>query len=127
MFQGRTLIPMLPAGDLERAKSFYADKLDMKPVDDRGLLRYECGDSWFGVYPSAYANTNQATAAAWEVDDIEGLVTGLKGRGVEFQNFEADGAHMVNSILTSPDGTRAAWFFDSEGNILGIFEGADTT
>jgi len=27
---------------------------------------------------------------------------------------------MANSILTAPDGFRAAWFFDSEGNIIGL-------
>ena len=122
MFEGNTLVPMLPASDIERAKMFYADKLDMKPTSDEGVLRYESGGSWFYVYPSEFAGSNKATAAAWEVDDIDGAVTALKSRGVEFQAFEYEGVTMENSILTAPGGERAAWFFDSEGNILGLLQ-----
>lgn len=123
MFAGRTLIPMLAASDLARAKAFYADKLDMKPADGpEGVLRYEYGDSHFLVYPSEFAGTNKATAAMWEVDNLESTVTALKERGVRFQEFEMEGVSMDDSILTSPDGIRAAWFFDSEDNILGLVE-----
>lgn len=126
MFAGRTLIPMLAASDLERARAFYADKLDLKPADGPdGVLRYECGDSYFFVYPSEFAGTNKATCAMWEVDDLDGTVTALKERGVRFQDFEIEGATMENSILASPDGIRAAWFFDSEDNILGLTETMD--
>lgn len=121
MFADVTLIPSLPASDIARAKEFYLDKLGLKPTnEEEEALRYEAGDSWFLVYPSAFAGTNQATAAAWEVDDLDHTVSTLKGRGVEFQEFELDGMKMENSILTSPTGSRVAWFVDSEGNILGI-------
>ena len=122
MFQGKTLIPNLPASDLERAKAWYREKLDLKPVDnaDDGGVRYEAGDSWFLLYPSAFAGTNKATAAAWEVDDIDAVVTELKSRGVEFVEFELDGMTMENSILSSPTGNRIAWFTDSEDNILAV-------
>lgn len=121
MFEGNVLVPMLPAADIDRARSFYADKMGMTPtsvVD--GDLRYESASGWFVVYPSGSAGTNQATAATWQVDDIDGAVTELKSRGVEFQDFEIEGMVMENSILTSPAGSRAAWFFDSERNILGL-------
>ena len=122
MFEGTTLVPMLPAADIERAKRFYSDKLDLKPTSDEDVLRYEAGGSWFYVYPSEFAGTNKATAAAWEVNDIAAVVTELKSRGVEFQEFEIDDMPMENSILTSPTGNKAAWFFDSEGNIIGLLE-----
>ena len=122
MFQGKTLIPNLPASDMERAQAWYLEKLGLKPVDDGdgGAARYEAGHSWFMLYPSAFAGTNKATAAAWEVDDIDGVVTELKSRGVEFQEFELEGMTMENSILSSPTGNRIAWFNDSEGNILAV-------
>lgn len=122
MLGTRPLIPMLPAADVERAKRFYADKLDLKPTSDEGLLTYEAGGSRFFVYPSEFAGTNRATAAMWEVDDIDGVVTMLKERGAEFQEFEVDGMDFENSILTAPGGERAAWFLDSEGNILGLVQ-----
>jgi catechol 2,3-dioxygenase-like lactoylglutathione lyase family enzyme len=119
-------MPSLPASDINRAKAFYRDKLGLKPVEETadGGARYEAGDSHFMVYPSAFAGTNKATAAAWEVDDLEETVTALKASGVEFQEFELEGMTMENSMLTAPDGTRAAWFFDSEDNIIGLIQPA---
>lgn len=126
MLEGKTLVAMLPAADLERAKQFYADKLDLKPtMDEGGAVRYEAGDTWFYLYQSEFAGTNQATAAVWEVDDIHGAVATLKDRGVEFQDFEIEGLTMDNSILTSPTGNKAAWFYDSERNILGLLQRPD--
>ncbi|MDH3307623.1 MAG: VOC family protein [Acidimicrobiia bacterium] len=122
MFADRPLIPTLPAADIERAKAFYLDKLGLKPVEGEydGGARFEVGGSWFLLYPSAFAGTNQATAAAWEVEDLEGTVTQLKSRGVQFQEFEMYDIKMENSILSDPDGRRAAWMVDSEGNIIGL-------
>lgn len=125
MFAGKTLLPMLPASDIDRARSFYADKLGFEPADDAdGVLRYESGGSSFIVYSSEYAGTNQATGAMWEVDDLDAVVAMLKSRDVEFQEFAFDGMEMSNSVLTSPTGTKAAWLYDSERNILGLVEQA---
>lgn len=126
MFADRTLIPALPASDMERAKMFYLDTFGLKPTEeDAEGARYETGESWFLVYPSAFAGTNQATAAAWEVDDLPDTVTRLKARGVEFQEFELEGMPMVDSIVTAPGGTHAAWMVDSEGNIICLTHRAD--
>jgi hypothetical protein len=57
------------------------------------------------------------------VDDIEAGAAGLRGRGVVFEDYEG----AVNGIMdiegnypSKGHGERAAWFRDSEGNILGI-------
>jgi catechol 2,3-dioxygenase-like lactoylglutathione lyase family enzyme len=40
----------LPAQDLERARAFYAEKLGLKPTEERpGGLRYRCGNGWFSL------------------------------------------------------------------------------
>ena len=127
MFENTPLGATLPASDIERAKTFYRDKLGLKPIEDNdegGGVMYETGGARFLVYPSEFAGTNKATAAAWEVDDLDGAVNELKGRGVSFQEFDMDDMTMQNSILEAPDGTRAAWFTDSEGNIIGLFRPA---
>jgi catechol 2,3-dioxygenase-like lactoylglutathione lyase family enzyme len=114
-------MPTLPASDIDRAVAFYRDTLGLTPTEDEaGGVRFEAGGSWFLVYPSQYAGTNKATAAGWEVDDLDGAVAELKGKGVTFQEFEMEGMKMENSILTAPDGMRAAWFEDTEGNIIGL-------
>jgi hypothetical protein len=65
---------------------------------------------------------------AWEVDDIEATVAQLKARGVVFEEYDLPGLTTVDGLAEIPDnypskggvGERAAWFKDSEGNLLAI-------
>ena len=64
----------------------------------------------------------------WKVDDIEAAVAELRARGVEFLEYDLPGMKTVNGIAdidgTYPSdggiGERAAWFHDSEGNLIGL-------
>ncbi len=126
MLDKYSLEASLPASDFQRAKDFYRDKLGLKPTEEMGEggAFYQTGSSRFLLYPSAFAGTNQATAAAWEVDDIEAVVAGLRKNGVEFQEYDFDELKTVDGIAALPEGQKAAWFTDSEGNILGLFQPA---
>jgi catechol 2,3-dioxygenase-like lactoylglutathione lyase family enzyme len=113
----------LPASDLERAKAWYASVLQLEPVDttEDGSAWYETGGTRFLLYYSRFAGTNQATAAAVGVDDVEATVAALKSRGAVFEDYDfGEEFRTVDGILTSPDGRKMAWLKDSEGNILGI-------
>ncbi len=118
----------LPAQDLQRARAFYAEKLGIEPVEERpGGLRYECGAGKFALFRSAGAASGDHTQMAWEVDDLDAVVTELKARGVVFEEFDVPGLRTVDGIADVPGnypsvgtGERAAWFRDSEGNLLGI-------
>lgn len=114
----------LPASDINRAKAFYRDKLGLKPTEETGDggAFYDTGGTRFLLYPSGFAGTNQATAAGWQVDDIEAVVAGLKADGVEFQDYDFDELKTVDGIATLDDGLKGAWFIDSEGNILSVFQ-----
>ncbi len=64
---------------------------------------------------------------AWEVDDIEAVVAELRRRGVEFETVDVPGLQTIDGIAevegnypSAGTGERAAWFRDSEGNLLGI-------
>jgi catechol 2,3-dioxygenase-like lactoylglutathione lyase family enzyme len=110
---------------MERAKAFYRDKLGLEPVQsDEGSARYQVGGTTFMVYPSEYSGTNKATAAGFAVADVEAAVAALRGRGVVFDDIEYAGMSSVDGVLTMPDGSKGAWFSDSEGNILGVFQEA---
>lgn len=117
----------VPASDIDRARSFYADSLGMKPKRENpdGGLYYEVAGTELLVYPSAYAGTNQATAVAIRVDDIAATVGELRGRNIEFHEYEFDGMATRDGIMDLPDGSRGAWFTDSEGNIVGLFQEID--
>jgi len=124
MFGNTPMHPVLAASDLERAKRWYAEKLGLEPVeeDEYGGLQYETGGSTFLVYLSQFAGTNQATAAGFRVDDFDAAVSTLRANGVEFEDVDfGELGASVAGVVTSPDGKdKAAWFKDSEGNILSL-------
>jgi len=47
------------------------------------------------------------------------VVADLKSRGVVFEEYDLPNFKTVNSIATTGP-VRAAWFEDSEGNLLGV-------
>lgn len=126
MFANTPLEPTLPASDFERAKRWYADKLGLQPkTDDEFGAQYETGGSGFLLYPSEYAGTNKATAAGFNVDDFDEVIEELRSRGVVFEEVDfGEMGKTVDGVITMPDGSsKAAWFKDSEGNILAVTSG----
>src|SRR5436190_9186960 len=119
----------LPAQDLDRARAFYAEKLGLEPTDERpGGVLYRCGRGEFALFESAGGPSGSHTQMAWEVDDIEATIAELKARGVVFEEYDLPGLTAVGGIVEVPGnypsedsvGERAAWFKDSEGNLLAI-------
>jgi len=124
MLSERRCAAMLPASDLERAKRWYADTLGFQPEsEDPDGVRYLAGDGTeFWVYPSQYAGSNQATAIGWTAKDLSAEMDELRSRGVTFEEYDIPGIKTVDGIAEFPNGERSAWFKDSEGNILALFE-----
>jgi catechol 2,3-dioxygenase-like lactoylglutathione lyase family enzyme len=119
----------LPAQDLDRAREFYAEKLGLEPADERpGGLLYRPAGGEFALFQSAGTSPGTFTQMAWEVDNIQATVAELKQRGVEFEQVDLPGLKTVDGIAEvagnypSKDSTgeRAAWFRDSEGNLIGV-------
>jgi hypothetical protein len=100
-----------------------SDKLGLAPVKEspggQGYW-YETGGAKFLVYPSEFAGTNRATAASFQVPNFDAVVGWLRGRGVAFEDLELGEFKTESGVLTLPDGGKAAWFKDSEGNTLAI-------
>jgi catechol 2,3-dioxygenase-like lactoylglutathione lyase family enzyme len=118
-----TLQAALPASDIDRAKAWYSEKLGVEPVETGpgGSLGYNVGGTQFGLYQSAFAGTNQATAAMLAVNDFDAARAEMLSRGVIFEEYDfGEDFRTVEGVLEGPDGERASWFKDSEGNILGI-------
>ena len=112
----------IPASDLMRAKQFYTEKLGLRaPEETPGGLVFQCKGSWFLLYPSGGAGTAKNTLGGWSTDNIEREVSDLRSRGVVFEDYDLPGLKTVNGIATMGP-NRAAWFKDSEGNILGIVQ-----
>jgi hypothetical protein len=65
---------------------------------------------------------------AWEVEDLQATVTELRRRGVVFEEYDLPGLKTVGGIAEvegnypskGGKGENAAWFRDSEGNLLAV-------
>ncbi len=122
MLSDFAVYPTLPAVDLERARRFYEDKLGFKPseVSDGGIM-YPVQTGWLFVYPSSFAGTNRATAAGFRVTNLLAVVADLKGKGITFEEYDMGDFKTENGIMKTPMGL-AAWFKDTEDNIIGLFQ-----
>jgi catechol 2,3-dioxygenase-like lactoylglutathione lyase family enzyme len=128
MLDSAKVAARLPAEDLKRARAFYSEKLGLEPVEEReGGLLYRVGTGEFALFESAGSSDGSFTQMAFEVEDIEAAVEELRGRGVVFEEYDFSGLTTVQAIAqiegnypSKGVGERAAWFRDSEGNMLGI-------
>ena len=123
MLQQSPMHPYIPAKDMKRARQFYEQKLGFKPKQEiAGGVVYEFGDhtSCF-MYPTPNAGTSEASQAFWQVNDVEREVTELKAKGVRFEEYDTPGMKTQDGIATA-GGAKAAWFKDSEGNIMALIQ-----
>lgn len=121
----RGAVATLPAADLDRARSFYQDVLgcEVGDFESDDSARIQVGESWVMLYPSQFAGTNQATAVGLGVEDVPATVAHLRGYGLVFEEYDFGEIKTEDSVMTLPDGSRGAWFKDTEGNIVGLFDG----
>jgi len=125
MLQHSPVVPYIPATDVARARRFYEEKVGLVPKEEiAGGVVYQCANgSWIFLYHSAGAGTSKASQAFWQVVDLESEVAELKRRGVRFEDYDSPGLRTVDGIATF-DGSKAAWFKDSEGNIMALIQSA---
>jgi hypothetical protein len=94
--------------------------LQQADVGDPGGVLYVCGGGTrLLVYQSGFAGTNQATAASWEVEDLEGEASALRSKGITFEQYDMPSVVREGDIHLLGD-LKAAWFKDPEGNILNL-------
>ena len=109
--------------DLARAKTWYEDKLGLRPeAEDVGGVWYRFGgDAWLYLYQTPSAGTAKNTVAGWTVTGIEAVMAELRGRGVVFEEYDFGEAKTVDGLM-DVGFARAAWFKDSEGNTFELSE-----
>ncbi len=119
MLEHSDVATRLPVQDLERARLFYAKKLGLEPIEERpGGLLYRCRSGSFALFISSGASSGNYTQMAED----------LRARGVVFEEYDLPGLKTVGGIAEVAGnypskggvGELAAWFKDSEGNLLGI-------
>lgn len=116
----------VPASDLDRARSFYADKLGLTPTDENpgGLMFRTNGGTTFFLYQTEYAGQAGHTIAQWHVGSVHDEVRDLKAKGLEFEHYDMPGVTWDGDVASMEGMGNAAWFKDSEGNIMCIDDAA---
>jgi catechol 2,3-dioxygenase-like lactoylglutathione lyase family enzyme len=117
-------IATIAVKDIQRARKFYEETLGLKALDSpqQGVVNYKTGKSKILVYTSQFAGTNKATAATWELGDVESVVRQLKSKGVNFEHYNFPGMTLKGDVHVSGS-MKAAWFKDPDGNILALVGG----
>lgn len=109
------------AHDLEKTANFYRDVFGIAKAFD-----FKRGEEWIGFYldlgartfievfrktGSSFAETNQINHICLETEDLDGLITHVRGQGVA-----------ITDKKLGVDGTWQAWTNDPNGVKLEIFQ-----
>ena len=123
MLQSAPIYAYIPAKDVARARKFYEGKLGFVPtqVTEDGVVYEFAGKTACFLYLTPNAGTSQASQAFWSVDDVDGEIEALKARGVSFEDYDMPGEKSPSGAVTA-GGAKAAWFKDSEGNIMALVQ-----
>jgi catechol-2,3-dioxygenase len=110
----------LPAQDVERAKAFYAEQLGLSPTsEDKVGVHFVVGGTRFRLFRSGGSASGTHTQLALMVGDVAAQVSALRSRGLRFEEYDYPNLKTVEGVADLGY-ARAAWFKDSEGNLLGI-------
>src|SRR5262245_10738458 len=120
------LFATIPAHDIGRAMQWYEEKLGLRPVMDLGVSGqlYQSGGVAWLIYQTPSAGTGKHTLGGWVVSNIDDAMRDLRARGVGIEAYAMGelGPTTENGVARDPDGGAAAWFKDSEDNVLSITE-----
>jgi methylmalonyl-CoA/ethylmalonyl-CoA epimerase len=107
--------------DLERAKSFYRDRLGLQFLFDAppGMSFFQCGETRLMLAPPQGPETGGISIIYYQVDDIEGAHRALSEAGVDFESAP----HSIARL-----GDKDLWLAicrDPDGNMVGLMSERD--
>ncbi|HEV2389273.1 MAG TPA: VOC family protein [Nitrososphaerales archaeon] len=121
---------LIPVRNMDRAVKFYTEGLGGKVLHRmEGDMKdfwasLEVSGSEFWLVSPEEREKRELAYSVFMVDDIKGVVAELKERGVKFSRGEkTDKESRVEGPITYDSAGAAAFFKDSEGNLLMLFQG----
>ena len=122
MLEGATVHTTLPAMDMERAAEFYTQKVGATRAESgQGGSFFVIGGSHFALYSTPNPSRGGHTQMGIRVPDVRAAVTELRSRGVVFEEYDFPGLKTVDGVA-DVGGISAAWFKDTEDNIIGVVQ-----
>jgi catechol 2,3-dioxygenase-like lactoylglutathione lyase family enzyme len=125
------LMAFVATRDAAAARSFYGETLGALPhqgplplglrlvSDDSFALVFDANGTELRVQKVSEPPPLSYTVLGWKVTDIRETVARLAAKGVRFETYEWL-PQDESGVWTAPDGTRVAWFKDSDGNLLSL-------
>jgi len=117
------IVAFVPTKDFEKSRAFYEGVLGLRFIKNDGFAMVLDANGIMVRVAKAQFTPTPFTILGWQVLDIEKIVTGLQGKGVQFERFgffEQDAL----GIWTAPSGDKVAWFKDPDGNVLSVSQHA---
>lgn len=120
MLRSAPVTTILPVVDIRRAREFYEDKLGLiaQGLGPDGKFLYVCGGGvTLALFQRESGTKADHTVISFEVKDIEATIKALESKGVVFSDYDLPGLKTVDHVCILGS-EKAAWFNDTEGNIL---------
>ena len=111
-----TAIPFVacPVTNMHRARAFYEGVLGLKPThvacEDK-WIEYDIGSGTFAISsmdPQQWTPSPQGTSIAFEVDELDDLLSLLKAHGAAIAMDAFDTPVCRMAIVSDPDGNKIA-------------------
>lgn len=114
---------ILPVVDAERARDFYDRVLGLRyaGISGDGKHLFAISSGTLALLKKPEPTKAEHTALSFEVSDVADAVRGLSARGVMFEDYDLPGLKTVDKVCILGS-EKAAWFKDTEGNILCVHE-----
>jgi len=121
MLNTNDAVATIAVKNIDVARNFYEGVLGLtpQPAAEQGVMSFRTGKTTVLVYTSQFAGTNRATAATWNVEDLDRVIEFLKSKGVAFEHYDMPGVTRKGDVHVTGS-SRAAWFKDPDGNILAL-------
>jgi catechol 2,3-dioxygenase-like lactoylglutathione lyase family enzyme len=114
---------ILPVVDVERARTFYSETLGLRDLGSTGDGKrlFETASGTLALLQKPEPTKADHTALSFEVPNVADAVRDLSARGAVFEDYDFPGLKTVNKVCILGS-EKAAWFKDTEGNILCVHE-----
>lgn len=124
MFQGA--FSGYSSNDIDNSKEFYKEILGLDISEDMDGFNFNINGQQIFVYPKSDHVPAKFTVLNFMVEDIDGAIDTLVGRGVIFERYDnLPASQDGKGVLRGKDagyGPNIAWFKDPSGNILALVE-----
>jgi catechol 2,3-dioxygenase-like lactoylglutathione lyase family enzyme len=125
MLSDSAVMPTIPVTDIQRSIDFYTNKLGLKrdamEVEKDSAL-FDAGKGTMLYLYQRPPSITTHTLASFSVEDLEQTMDELIQKGVAFEHYDMPGLKTDEKGIAINEATKAAWFKDPDGNIIGIVE-----